>query len=95
MTDKTLIHQLIDKVLDVHEKTRHYVSVELHDCIISVWVMEGGWDAQKSFSLYKSFGKEDNGRIRESMDYLVHLLEKAPAAAAAKRPETINSLSHP
>lgn len=82
MTDRTLIHQLIDKVLDVHEKTRHYVSVELHDCIISVWVMEGGWDAQKSFSLYKSFGKENNGRIRESMDYLDRLLEKAPGGGS-------------
>lgn len=82
MTDRTLIHQLIDKALDVHEKTRHYVSVELHDCTISVWVMEGGWDAQKSFSLYKSFVKENNGRIRESMDYLDHLPEKAPSGGS-------------
>ena len=91
MADRKLIHQLLDKVLDVQEQTGHYASVDFsnrgHD--ISVWVKLGGWCKGANFDFNKDFNMDEVGseRFCKTLEYLDGLLPKkwTPAAATAEK----------
>ena len=80
MADRKLLHQLLDKVLDVQEQTVHCASVDFsnygHD--ISVWVKLGGWRKGTNFDLNKGFDMDEVGseRFRKTLEYLDGLLPK-------------------
>lgn len=94
MTDRELIHQLVDKVLDVREQTDHYVSVEIknYGSDISVWTMKGGLDKDKDFDLHCGLDIEDADRLGTVMAYLDGLLnEKDPGGGNRKEVQVTNN----
>ncbi|CCY00633.1 unknown [Enterocloster bolteae CAG:59] len=91
MADRKLIHQLLDKVLDVQEQTGHYASVDFsnygHD--ISVWVKLGGWRKGTNFDFNKGFDMDEVGseRFRKTLEYLDGLLPKKMDPSGGNRGE--------
>ena len=91
MADRKLIHQLLDKVLDVQEQTGHYASVDFSNrgYDISVWVQLGGWCQRANFDFSEGFDMDEVGseRFCKTLEYLDGLLPKkwTPAAATAER----------
>ncbi|ANU47738.1 hypothetical protein ADH76_18865 [Enterocloster clostridioformis] len=91
MADRKLIHQLLDKVLDVQEQTGHYASVDFSNCghDISVWVQLGGWCKEANFDFNESFDIDEVGsdRFREALEYLDGLLPKNMDPSGGNRGE--------
>lgn len=91
MADRKLIHQLLDKVLDVQEQTGHYASVDFsnygHD--ISVWVKLGGWRKGTNFDFDKDFDMDEVGseRFRKTLEYLDGLPPKNMDPSGGNRGE--------
>lgn len=91
MADRKLLHQLLDKVLDVQEQTVHYASVDFsnygHD--ISVWVKLGGWRKGTNFDFDKDFDMDEVGseRFRKTLEYLDGLLPKNMDPSGGNRGE--------
>lgn len=82
---RELIHHLVDLVLDIQEKTNHYASVNMsnYGSSLNVQVAEGGWDAEKDYSLVESFEKDkiiDSVRFRRTLDYLDGLISREEAS---------------
>lgn len=78
---RELIHQLVDRVLDVQEQTNHYASVDMSNfgSFLSVRVTEGGWGAEKDYSLSEDFEKDkivDSVRLQRALDYLGDLINR-------------------
>lgn len=97
MTDRELIHQLVDKVLDVQEQTGHFSDAEISNCgyDIHVWVMRGGFDENKDFSLSEGFDKDNEARIRSVIDYLDNLLKKDPRRMRPSRVQVTKKITLP
>lgn len=91
MADRKLIHQLLDKVLDVQEQTGHYASVDFsnygHD--ISVWVKLGGWRKGANFDFSEGFDMDEVGseRFHKTLEYLDGLLPKKMDPSGGNRGE--------
>ncbi len=69
------IHALVDKVLDVQENTKHYAEISIsnvgHDA--HVYVIEGGFDSEKDYSLQEDFDFDRSAvgvRLQRTLDYL-------------------------
>lgn len=78
---RELIHQLVDRILDVQEQTNNYASVRMSNYgnFLSIEVKEGEWEASKDYSLIEDFNKTilpENVRFRRMLDYLDSLISK-------------------
>lgn len=78
---RELIHQLVDRVLDVQEQTNHFASVDMsnYGTYLSVRITEGGWNAERDYSLVEDFEKDKimgSVRFKRTLDYLDSLISK-------------------
>lgn len=91
MADRKLLHQLLDKVLDVQEQTVHCASVDFSNCgyDISVWVQLGGWCQRANFDFSEGFDMDEVGseRFRKALEYLDGLLPKNMDPSGGNRGE--------
>lgn len=79
--EKVLLHVMLDKILEVQDKTEHFAELVFSNFgnDVRIYVMEGGFDARNDYSLEEDFEKgKISGSIRfeRALDYLDSLLKK-------------------
>ena len=79
--ERLLLHVMLDKVLDVQDKTEHYTELVFSNLgnEVRIYAMEGEFDAKKDYSLEEEFEREkipESIRFKRALAYLDSLLEK-------------------
>lgn len=82
------IHELVDLVLDVQEKTTNHVIIEIKCgvCPVEVRTMNGPFDMKKDYTFFDFFNAYDDQEAQETfeqcVDYLKQLAKRNPQEAA-------------
>lgn len=88
MLNREQIHELVDLVLDVHEKTTNFITCEIgrEMCVVQVRTMNGPFDTKKDYTCFDFFDTHDDQEAQETfeqcVDYLKRLEKRNPREAA-------------